>query len=368
MAITITKEPDGIYPAYNDSFIEFTSDLADNNKAEIIVYPTLIFSKVFVIYPDPDGVYLFNLKEAVKVIFNENGFKDSNFFTDAYSKSISGLFLSQDIKITVLNDSTSEYIDKTYEFFKAVKQIGEVETINSSKLLSYSKDGINHSMTYFEGFPFNFDILKVTSGSDIIVKSLNTGNETDPMIPTTSDSFRINIDRGNNNNWTFDNILPLTVGLNRLEIYEDAVFKTNLLLTKKKICSGVYMKWFNRNGGFSHFLFNNFFIESVKGKDLGTVLNNELKNIYDITGNFKSIGKDTSRTFIIKTNYNSDEYEILKDIFISPLVQIYTSFEAYKEGRFIDVFIEGNISFSNKKGNNELIIKTELPQMITVKL
>jgi len=93
MAITFTKEPEGIYPAYNDSFIEFSSDLADDNKAEITLYPVDIFTRVFVIYPDTDGKYLFNLKEAVKVIFNANGFSDSNFFVDSYYKNISGLYL-----------------------------------------------------------------------------------------------------------------------------------------------------------------------------------------------------------------------------------------------------------------------------------
>ena len=123
MAISFIKEPEGIYPAYNDSFIEFNSDLADNNKAEITIYPIDIFTKTFIIYPDADGNYLFNIKEAVKVIFNKGGFNDSNFFTDSYYKSIEGLYLSQLVKIEVFNDSTSESLLKYYDFFKAVKAL-----------------------------------------------------------------------------------------------------------------------------------------------------------------------------------------------------------------------------------------------------
>lgn len=368
MAITIIKEPEGIYPAYNDSYVEFSSNLINNEYAEITVYPILTFPNVFLIYPDANDIYVFNLKEAVKVIFNANGFEDSNYFTDSYFKSISDLYLSQNIKIEVFSDITSDSILKTYEFFKAVKQVGELIHSNPFQLLSYSPDGVDHSMTYYEGFPFHFDILQVTSGSDIIVKSLNTGNETLVMNPTTSEAFRVNIDRGGNKNWTLDNILPLIDGLNKLEIYEDGDFKTNLLLTKKKNSSGLYLKWFNRHGGFNHYLFEQFYIEQTKGVEYGRILNNEFNNIYNATGIHKSLGKKASGTLTIKTKYDSADYEYLRDIFESPLIQMYTSKNAYVEGKFIDVSIDGSITFSNKRGKNEINLIVDLPERITVKL
>lgn len=368
MAITFSKEPEGIYPAYNDSFIEFASSLADNNKAEITLYPVDIFTRTFIIYPDSDGNYLFNIKEAVKVIFNVAGFKDANFFTDIYYKSISGVYLLQQVKIEVFNDSTSESKTEYYDFFKAVKQIGELIFSNPYQLLSYSKDGLNHSITYFEGFPLHFDILKVDAGVDIVVKSLNTGNESEVMNPEASGSFRINVDRGGGNNWTYDNFLPLIEGLNRLEIYEDTVFKSNLILNKKKKCSGVYLKWFNRNGGFSHYLFEEYFVDKMKSSELGRVLNVDFNNIPNVTSNYKSTGKKAAESLNVKARYNSEEYELLKDIFTSPFIQMYTSRTAYVEGSFIDVFVDGTISFSNKRGNNEIKLTVDLPEVITAKL
>lgn len=368
MAITMTKEPSGIYPAYNDSFIEFSSDLADNNKAEITAYPVDVFTRVFVIYPDANGKYLFNLKQIVKVIFNEEGFEDENFFTDSYYKNIDGLYLLQQIQIKVLSDSSSETTSKNYGFFKAVKQISEPIYSNNLQLLSFTNDGINHSMTYFEGFPFHFDLQLATIDEAIIVKSLNTGNESEEMIPTETGAFRINVDRGAGKNWTSDNFLPLTEGLNRLEIYENGDFKTNVLLTKKKISCGVYLKWFNRSGGFSHYLFNEFYVSQTKGKDSGKVFNDEFKNISEATGNFKSTGKEAQETLNIKARYEIQDYENIKDIFKSPLVQMYTSRNAYKEGSFIDVFVDGTISFSNKRGKNEISLIVDLPEVITAKL
>lgn len=366
MAITLTKEPSGIYPAYNDSILEFSSSLADNNKAELTIYPVETFTRTFIVYPDANGKYLFNLKEAVKVIFNASGFSDFNFFTDLYYKSISGLYLSQQVKIEVFSDTTSENVTKYYDFFKAVKQIGEAVFSNPYQLLSYSKDGVNHSITYFEGFPLHFDILQADAG--VIVKNLNTGNETEIMLPTTSDSFRINIDRGGAINWTLDNFLPLIEGLNKLEIYEGTTFKSNLFLNKKKKACGVYLKWFNRNGGFSHYLFDEFYIIKTKGSDLGQVLNTEFDNIEDLSGSYRSTGKKAQGDLTLKARYGSIDYEVLKDIFTSPFIQMYSSTEAYLEGKFFDVFVEGTIKFSNKKAKNEIDLTVDLPEIITAKL
>lgn len=353
MAITITKEPTGIYPAYNDSFIEFTSDLADNYYANIsIVGITLAFK----IYADSDGVYLFNLKESIKVFFNESGFDDSNVFSNDYYKNIEGLYLSKGITITVYSDTTSEQTVRTYEFFKGLVQFGENISENDYKLLCYSEDGVNHSLTYFEGFPFAFDIQKVANGDSLKLYSRNTGNETEEMLATDTGAFRINVDKGEGNNWTSDNFLPLTSGLNRLEIREDGNFKTNLLLTKKENCSGVYLKWFNSKGGYSYYLFNRYYLEDISGESLGQILNNKFNNIQEAKGNHSSIGKSGAGVLTIKADYNRAEYEILKDLLLSPSVQMYTSETANVKGGFIDVFVTGSLPHINKRENNTITL------------
>lgn len=368
MAIEIIRQPEGIYPAYNDSFLEFKSDLLKQVRAEITLYPVETFPRVFTIYKNEEGNYLFNLKEAVKVVFNVNGFEDSNYFTDIYYKTISGLYLEQEVKIEVFTVIDSEDITEEYQFFKAVKQIGEPIHDNLQQLLTYSPDGVNHSLTYFEGFPFHFDILRTNLGSTITVKNLNTGSVSEGMASKSEETFRINIDKGGGHNWTSDNFLPLTVGLNRLEIWQSGTFNTNLLLTKKKKCSGIYLKWFNRNGGFSHYLFDEYFISRVKSSVIGRVFNDEFLNITEATGNFKITGKGAEASINIKTKYESRDYELLKDIFTSPLVQMFTSKTAYVEGYFIDIVVDGSISFSNKRGKNEIALTVDLPEVITAKL
>lgn len=369
MAITILKSPAGIYPAYNDSFIEFSSNLALNYKAEITVYPTFIFTRKFVVYPNQYGLYTFNLKEAVKVLFNQYTFQDANFDPSVWSKKAKELYLNQEILIEAISPSDSEQLTVFYEFYKAVKQIGQKVHSSPFQLLSSSADGINHSLTYFEGFPFHFDVQKVdfVDGKVLTVKNLNNGNESDEFPVTSTGAFRINVDRGEGRNWTSDNVLPLITGLNRLELYEDGVFKSNINIKKRKVCSGVYLKWFNSQGGFSHFLFEKFFVETIQGADAGFVGTGEFNNTEDIVGTVISIGKDASASMSIKTRFDAEEYELLKEIFTSPLVQIYTSFEANVAGRFIDVSVSGTFSHGNKRLNSELILNVVLPEVITAK-
>lgn len=369
MAITFIKEPEGIYPAYNDSYIQFTSDLAGHNRAEITVFPTNIFTRNFVIYPDGEGNYLFNLKEPVKAIFNADGFEDANFFTDSYWKSVTDIYLQQGIQIKVYNDTTNDSLSKSYEFVKAVKQVGEDAFDNDFRLLTYTPNGFDHELTYFEGFPFHFEIQRVVYSADkyFRVKSLNTGAESQKMFVTSTGAFRINVDRGGGVNWVTDSVVPLINGLNRLEVYENNVFKVNLNLVKKKPCSGIYLKWFNRNGGYSHYLFDEFYVQNIKGRDAGIVSNTEFQNISEITGAIKSTGKDATRSYVVKAKYKQNEYEVLRDIFISPFVQIYTSTTPNVQGRFVDVIVNGSFSHNNKKAMNEIVITIDLPDMITAK-
>lgn len=369
MALTFYKEPEEVYPAYNDSFIEFSSDLADNNRAEITVYPTATFTRNFVIYPDADGKYLFNLKESVKVVVNANGFEDTSYFNDKYYASITDLYLYHTIKIKVYSDASNEELYKTYNFIRSVKQIGEKISTNDYRLLSYSPDGVNHKLTYFEGFPFYFDIQRsvYVAGRAIIIKNLNTTQETDEMPVTSTGAFRVNVDRGEGKNWNTDNILILNDGLNRLEIWANEFFKSNLILDKRRKRRGVYLKWFNSEGGYSHFLFDEFYSENVKGSDLGIVSNTDFANVNEVTGTIRSTGKEASRSFVISVKYNQNEYEVLKSIFISPYIQVYTSTEPDVAGRFVDVAVNGTFSHNNKKEFNKLVLTVQLPEMITAK-
>ena len=72
MAITIITEPQGaLLNTYNNSIIEFTTDVGVGARATILAE-----GLTFEITPNM-GVFYFNLKEVVSVINNPDNFRDS---------------------------------------------------------------------------------------------------------------------------------------------------------------------------------------------------------------------------------------------------------------------------------------------------
>lgn len=368
MAITFSKEPSGIYPAYNDSFIEFTSSLANHKRAEITAYPLDVFTKTFPIYPDTQGNYFFNLKEIVKSILN-TGFEDKVSTGANWSTSFVLGYLLQTISIEVFSDAGNETITRNYEFFKSIKQIGEDIYPNKFQLLSSTPNGIDHNLKYWEGFPFFFDILKVdyAAGKEITLKSLNTSDQSTPFAPTVTGSFRIQIDKGGGDNWTADNVLPLITGLNHLHLLENGNFKANVDIWKHKKCSGVYLKWFNNQGGYSFWLFDQFSKEVIRSNNLDVISSNDFNNVGQSGSSVLSFGKSGDRAIRLRTLYAERDKELLQGLFTSPFVQMYTSREANVLGKFITVQVEDVFEFKNKQANNEVALTIDLPEVLTIK-
>lgn len=367
MAITIEKEPTALYPAYNDSFLVFGSDLTNNDRAEISALPALDFPKPFVVYPDSDGKYTFNLKEIAKVGVNKLGFEDSEAFDDAFFKSIGGNYLSQDITIEVFNSTTSETLNKTYTFLKSAYQVGDRLNDNPYQLMTYNQNSIDHYLTYWEGFPFHFTIQRATNLDDINIKNIGTGLETGAMTASETSSFRLNVDNNEGDDWTNQNFLPLTDLVNKLEIYANDVFKSNLFLKKRSNCSGVYLKWLNRQGDYNFWLFDEFYQEQQGASDLDFVGRNEFNNIQDLGSQFRSIGKESQKTLTVKTKFDAREAEVLSGLIDSPSVQMYSSKEYGVKGEFIDVDIDANFSFFNKRNLNNMTVTINLPELITIR-
>lgn len=363
--ITMLKEPAGNYPAYNDSYIIFEYEF-ESEYAEILAYPLSLFPKPFLIYPDIDGVYRFNLKEIAKAVLNIGGFKDDNADNVDYFFSHEGLSENIQIDLAVYSISGGDGSDtKYYNFFKSVKQITEDIFTNDYQILSKSKNGIDYNITYFEGFPFSFDIQKAELAKEIVIKNKNTGDQLEAT-PTITDAFKIVIDKVNEN-WTNQNMLPLITGLNKLEIFKETEFRTNLNLTKKEICKGVYLKWFNSDGGYSYYLFEEFYKDQTKSKDIDFIDSNEFSNVGEYKAKTISIGRKASKILKIKANASGQENDIIESLFSSPHIEMYTSNEAYVKGIFVKVTISGTFNRNNKRRNNKQSLDIILPEIITAK-
>lgn len=361
MAINILKEPHQLYPAYNDSYIKFNGTVSGlpANKAEITIPQ---FTSPFIIYPDTIGNFQFNLKEIIKTLFGGGGFEDSTFIPSGFHNIRTDKLIDLDVNISLQSDAGVFNQYKNYEFLKAVKQVGEKVYDNNLQILSKSNNGIDYSLTYFEGFEFQYELLKVDEDSTIKVKNLNSGDDVSFAGFESSNTLRLWIDKVNSN-LTTTNILPLSDTINKLEIFENDVFKTNLRLRKKPAECGVYLKWFNNQGGFNYWLFDKFYQDSTKSKSIGEITRNSFLNLDETPKSFSySQGKETSKTMKLKSTLKDDEIYYVKDILSSPSVQLYTSQTPFEKGEWITVNVGGTINESTKRTNgNEITVTIDLP-------
>lgn len=377
MSINISTEPIGFYyPAYNDSFVKFTSTLSGQTFTEITALPESHFPKPFKIYPKPNGSYLFNLKELVKSRFNQNGFSDLSVgLPFGWSEPVPYLTEKLSMTFTDYNeDGAGEPVTRLYYFYKSVKQIGESVHSNPQQILNNSKNGVDYNLTYFEGYPFSFEIQEVQLNNSVQIRNTNTSVTSPHIISTSTAPLRIYTDKVTTN-WTTANFLPLQDNLNKLEILKDSILVTNLNLKKVPAKCGVYLKWFNSDGGYSYYLFDEFYKSNLKMRNDGYAARNDFNNIkinYDGTPGVKnpliSLGKSGGEDLQIRTVCDKNEVKHLSSLFKSPSVQMWSQKEPFISGEWIDVQISGSHSYSTKKALNEVKLTVELPEEITMKL
>ena len=362
MSVIFNKNITGIYPAYNDSYISFYSDDMTPTKAIItiegVIYP-------FTINPDNDGNFLFNLKESIKLNFNLDGFGDIEAIgdEDGYFESNPNLHKKLNVELFLVDKDSdnTDYISIDYDFYKGVKQTGEKLYTNNSQLLNYSTNGIDYNLSYNEGFEFYIDLMYVESGKTIKIVNTNT-TEFFEYITTNSGSQRIWLDKGNGTNTTLDLTLPLTYTVNKLNIFIDDVFSTNVNIKKIPSDCGVYLKWFNSNGGYSFHKFYNETIEEIKTKSLSNVVRNQFLNVNESpkSGTY-SLGKTSEESIKVKTRVDKNEYEILKDITSSPSVEMYSNNNPFIKGEWVNVDVSGNLKNTTKKHITIQTLTIQLP-------
>jgi len=375
MAISFTKQPTGVYPVFNESYIEFTSTLANNNRATITLNENLlVIGDYFEIYPNKDGVYQFNLKEIISEKLTQNGFVDqwsetpSNQNINTFGETIDGSYLSQELTIRVYSNITNESVIKTYNFFKYVVQVGEGYNFNTSRICNPSKNKFDYNITYFEGYPFAMDMMRVSNNIDISIKNNNTGFISDTISTSELNTFRLYVDTGTSN-WTTQGFLPLNDILNRLEIRAKSGLGTfvtsNVNLKKISSKCGVYLKWFNNQGGYSYFLFDEFYKNNIKSNQLKLISNNQFNNANELKNLTSPIGKEGYESLVINANVDENESYFLKNLFTSPSVQMWSQNEPFIEGEWIDVELSGSYETNNKSSKNKITVTLDLPKLLT---
>ena len=363
--ISFEQSPTGVLPAYNDHYLIFSSDIQDE-------YAIInVGVSEFKIFPDLEGKYYFNIKKIVQTLINTNKFRDN---LDVSTPNVWGfvdnsLYSKVTINISVHGDNIQESTSKVYEFIKSVNQAGDDENTNNYAVLLPSEGGNSYNVSYWEGFPFDFTIKRPSKDDVITLYNHNNNSTTPQLTPNATSSYRIILDKVFSNVMD-DGFLPMLPITNRIDIRKAGVVQSTVNIKRKNQDCGVYLKWFNSQGGYSYFLFEQFFQDSTKTKLGDFIGSNNFKGVYDDnTGPLILSGKEATRVLNVKTMADLEDINHLRSLIMSPHVQMWSSTEAYSQARWIDVTIDSkDFGHFNKKYKNEIRCSIELPEINTQKI
>jgi hypothetical protein len=368
MPIQITTDLIKVNPAYNDSIISYSSStLTGVTYSEIT-----IGTSTFKVYPIAN-VFSYNFKEVAKVLINQNNFTDTiipNLSTKyIYDDSTLALSISPTIKI--YNTTTAETLTTNYNFLKNVEQLIEYKEkseINKDvRILLPTKNYSEYYLNYWEGYPNDFSIYGLLSGDTFYFRNVTTLNQSTTFTSNNSDVKRVFFSDGGSNEYTTE-LLNLSSTTNLVEIWANSSFIANIKIKRIESKCGVYLKWFNPNGGYSYWLFDEILTDTLSTKIIDEV-NSTYGNLQSITNTGNITGKNGNLTYKLTTNFNEIEKEHLTSILLSPMVEMYvykTPFNQTDTAKFIGVKVnDGSSTFNNKYSNYKMDITITLPDLFT---
>lgn len=201
--------------------------------------------------------------------------------------------------------------------------------------------------TYFEGFPFWIDVLNskestVGSSKGLELEIVSSSSpQTYTVTPQFNPTARIWLDRVVTNSNTANKLQ-----LNRVE-NKLSINGGNDFIIDKQFCNeGVYLKWSNRDGGYSSYLFSRG-LNTVHNTSFdGTMLSHDKYNVGEIERNtvVYSLWSNPMETISVGALVDQRQQEDLEDLNMSKEVYMWTSTKPYKPGKWIRVQSNINVT------------------------
>ncbi len=350
--------------AYNNNIIEFNSDssLVPLN-AEIKVG----LNDAVVIYPQPNGVFYYNIKELIKTLINTNNFADDLVIGDINSDNIynwtSKIYNNDEIEIKInFIDTSSETTTINPKWLSGYLQLNNRTPINNDEFVFLAPQKNKTSIIkQWVGYPLDFTIykqapnfIKLTNGVDSFIYDTSSYKVIRCAI---SDGFNDLLITEFQNNV---NEIYIRLGLTSTDNLWTLLFERTI----PKCDNGFYIKWINCFGGYSYWLFENWELNQ-NTKDLGE-LNNDNANLLDTLSKTIQIGKTSKNRVNVTTDViNENEQLLLSDLIDSP--KIYWFIGTPNEINNFDDWTEISLVTSNipltstKRNLNKFNLTFELP-------
>ena len=318
--IQIIQDVKPIMFAFNNNIFQFKSNsLLTVSYAEITGLGTTIK-----LYPI-NGIFTLNLKQYLSVICNIDNFIDTENFNVNTSLIYScKTYFEQQIEIKVFfTNTTFELLSKNIKYIAGVEQI---ENYKQNNLLLYEtaafiflpliKKTNTHYAKYYRGYPFDISIL---INADFITNIQIYNNTTSQFFSVATDlkANRLLFDDGLNFIPDFD--FEFSQGINNCQIND-----SNFIIDyESEPCEGIYIKWLNNYGGYSYWLFSNYFQKNNDYKSIGE-LKTDFLNIENTFARTTQIGKRTNPSLeVIEDDITEMQLPLIESLLESPKVFIY---------------------------------------------
>ncbi|TRW22571.1 hypothetical protein FMM05_16965 [Flavobacterium zepuense] len=344
-------------PAYNNDIYRFKSDSVLASKycdIELGGNPAANIPNINIrLYPDPAGNFFVNFMPYIKSDINNTNFEDNltpnlqaqfpqSFIYDRTTER----YLQRGTWFWItLADGSVDSAYKILDYLCSVTQAGDKLQMNKNSIYALSPckpdTANNYYLKYWQGYPFDVSLYYPKTGP-LKVKNLTTLFNRD--FTNTGKVHRLFFSDGRSDE-TLEDLLPMNEGFNTLELTQtnllgladsantiiDTTVRSTLPnntiyinLQKVPYECGVYLKWFNPQGGYSYWLFEDTYSIDRSTKQLGE-LDFDNANAEYTTARTRQIGKESQDTLkIIAELLTPDERSVVETILDSPKIYLFT--------------------------------------------
>lgn len=384
MAIVFSKDiaQDRLLMAYNNQVIRFSSD-SENAILNATISGLGINATI---YPLPTGEFYFNFKEYIMAAINTKNFED-DLVTDLqpgdslkFTYDVSdGVYLEGPVLIKLnFIDASEESVIRNLHFLAGVEQLETYkknETLISESdyaVLSPVKDRTNDTtyLKYWEGYPFEFSFHTIHPEDNFTL--LNTTTAVEHEFKAKGKITSVYVSDGRTD-VTLEDFISLTTGLNIILFkHNDVIQQPIIELIKNNAECGVYIKFLNKAGRWTYWLFSTYHFRTRTSKYMAE-LDNDFENIEDTKSPVMQTGKISGDTLRCAAErlYQNDK-TLLEGITDSPKIYLFTG-ERFSRSNHMD-WVEMSVKSGTftlmepKKRIYSFYMEFDLPNRYTQKL
>ncbi|MFP5437475.1 MAG: hypothetical protein ACLGH8_06815 [Bacteroidia bacterium] len=210
------------------------------------------------------------------------------------------------------------------EWLAGAQQYGEFRILRKDDLLILTPP-LPHTVNnwyikYWDGYPFDISFYSNRES----IKLLNTSNLLNGEFNTEQECTRLFFSDGRTD-VTLEDFIPMSTGINLLELTRENDGNIyNLTVDKANGCKGIYLKWFNAQGGYSYWLFENTYAIDRVVKSLGE-LNRDFNNLEYSLARTVQIGQQVQDTIkVVAELLTPPQRNIVQNLLESPKVYLFT--------------------------------------------